>query len=122
MSCSFQQNLTWNTFKYNREKGKKKEKRDTYNVWIEGFHVDVASRTAGKGPDFGFVLKGSSNLWEKKIKMKPGRRFLSKKLCLFSQVQPAILSPLSFLRMNITVLKTKKQSTPTFFVMFMVLF
>lgn len=31
---------------------------------MEGFHVDVAGRAAGEGPDFGFVLKGSSDLRE----------------------------------------------------------
>lgn len=55
-------------------------------------------------------------------KMKPNRRFLLKKLCLFSQAQPTIISPLFFLRINVTVLKTNKQSTPTFFFIFMILF
>lgn len=36
-----------------------------------------------------------------------------KKLCLFSQVHPAIISPFSFLHTNVTALLNNKQSTPT---------
>lgn len=104
---SFQQNLMWNT---EIQQGKKRS--NTYNVWIEGLHIDVACWAAGEGPDLGFVLKGSSDLWQKQWNQL-------KKLCLFSQVQPAIISPFSFLHTNVTVSLNKTQATPTLFSVFM---
>lgn len=91
------------------------KRSNTYNVWIEGLDIDIACWTTGEGPDLGFVLKGSSNLWQKQWNQL-------KKLCLFSQVQPTVISPFSFLHVNVTMLLNNKQSTPTLFFVFMDLF